>query len=198
MSELPDFPDTTGVMILPWTSLFPSAMLPLHIFEERYRVMCNHALAGNRMFAIAHAADDGTIADIGSLGVIRAAVTNEDATSNLILQGVHRVKFDVLTMEPYPQTSLSILSESQDDDPSLAPLRKKIGEVCCRAFDKETDTLHYLKKHLSAPASDSAFTDVISSILTDPQSRRALLEELDIKARMQLLLHSLEHDSAVG
>jgi len=38
---------------------------------------------------------------------------------------------------------------------------------------------------------------MISSILTDPQSRRALLEELDIKSRMQLLLHSLESENTV-
>ena len=66
------------------------------------------------------------------------------------------------------------------------------------SFANNTEALHYLQKHISAPASDSAFTDMISSILTDPQSRRALLEELDIKSRMQLLLHSLESESSEG
>ena len=173
-------------------------MQPLHIFEERYRVMCKLALASNRMFAIAHASDDGTIADIGTLGVIRAAVTNEDETSNLVLQGLRRVQFGTITMEPYPQASLSVLPECADEDPALASLRLKIRDACMDSFANNTEALHYLQKHISAPASDNAFTDMISSILTDPQSRRALLEELDIKSRMQLLLHSLESESSEG
>ena len=198
MSDRPesDFPDTTGVMILPWTCLFPGAMLPLHIFEERYRVMCKLALAGNRMFAIAHATDDETIADIGSLGVIRAAVTNEDGTSNLILQGIGRVAFGSVTMDPYPQATLSILSESEEEDDALASLRRKIRDVCLDFFANNSEALQYLKKHLSAPSSDSTFSDMIAAIHPSPQAQRSLLEELDIKTRMQLLLHSLESENA--
>ena len=198
MSDRPesDFPDTTGVMILPWTCLFPRAMLPLHIFEERYRLMCQIALAGNRMFAIAHATDDGTIADIGSLGVIRAAVTNEDGTSNLILQGIGRVAFGSVTMDPYPQATLSILSESEEEDDALTSLRRKIRDVCLDFFAENTEALQYLKKHLSAPSSDSTFTDMIAAIHPSPQAQRSLLEELDIKTRMSLLLQSLQSESS--
>ena len=198
MSDRPesDFPDTTGVMILPWTCLFPGAMLPLHIFEERYRLMCQLALAGNRMFAIAHATDDETIADIGSLGVIRAAVTNEDGTSNLILQGIGRVAFGSVTMDPYPQATLSILSESEEEDDKLASLRRKIRDVCLDFFAENTEALQYLKKHLSAPSSDSTFTDMIAAIHPSAQAQRSLLEELDIKTRMQLLLHLLQSEKS--
>ena len=170
-------------------------MQPLHIFEERYRVMCNLALASNRMFAIAHADDDETIADIGSLGVIRAAVTNEDGTSNLILQGIGRVAFGSVTMDPYPQATLSILFESELEDDSLASLRRKICDVCLGFFAKNTEALHYLKKNLSAPSSDSRFTDIIAAVHPSPQAQRALLEELDIKNRMSLLLHSLQSET---
>jgi len=96
--------------------------------------MCKLALASNRMFAIAHASDDGTIADIGTLGVIRAAVTNEDETSNLVLQGLRRVQFGTITMEPYPQASVSVLPECADEDPALASLRLKIRDACMDSF----------------------------------------------------------------
>ena len=180
-------------MILPWNSLFPRAMLPLHIFEERYRLMCKLALSSNRMIAIAHATDDGTIADIGSLGVIRAAVTNADGTSNLILQGIGRVAFGDITMEPYPQAILSVLPESEENDASLTSLRTKISNACLATFADNTEALQYLKKHISETSSDSDFTDMISSILIDPQSRRDLLEELNIATRMHLLLYSLQN-----
>ena len=38
-------------MILPKATLFPSAPLPLYIFEPRYRQMLAHALDTQRMFA---------------------------------------------------------------------------------------------------------------------------------------------------
>ncbi len=41
-----EFPDRTDLMILPWVSLFPGSLLPLYIFEERYREMTKAALAG--------------------------------------------------------------------------------------------------------------------------------------------------------
>ena len=160
--------------------------------------MCKLALAGNRMFAIAHATDDEAIADIGSLGVIRAAVTNEDGTSNLILQGIGRVAFGSVTMDPYPQATLSILSESEEEDDALASLRRKIRDVCLDFFADNTEALQYLKKHLSAPASDSTFTDMIAAIHPSAQAQRSLLEELDIKTRMSLLLHSLQSENSVS
>ena len=182
-------------MFLPWTSLFPGAMLPLHIFEERYRVMCKLALSSNRMIAIAHATDKGKIADIGSLGVIRAAVTNADGTSNLLLQGIGRVAFGAIKMEPFPQAILSVLPESEEDDASLTSLRTKISDACLATFADNTEALQYLKKHISETSSDSDFTDMISSILIDPQSRCALLEELNIENRMHLLLDALQSDN---
>jgi Lon protease-like protein len=77
-SQQPDsYPDQIDLMILPWVSLFPGSLLPLYIFEERYREMTRAALAGNRMFAIAHTYDDSHVAPIGGLGIIRACVAND-------------------------------------------------------------------------------------------------------------------------
>ena len=44
-ASLPVFP-------LPGVVLMPSALLPLHVFEPRYRKMLADALAGDRMFAV--------------------------------------------------------------------------------------------------------------------------------------------------
>src|SRR5437016_13552649 len=47
-----DLPDEVPVMPLPGAVLFPNALLPLYIFEQRYREMLDHALERDRMFTV--------------------------------------------------------------------------------------------------------------------------------------------------
>ena len=87
-------------MVLPNTLLFPDSLLPLFIFERRYRAMLAWALENDRIVSLAllrqGRADWSTTDDfhhIAGLGLIRASVAREDGTSHLILQGMARVKF---------------------------------------------------------------------------------------------------------
>src|SRR2546422_8633740 len=45
-------PEELPVMTLPNVAFFPQALMPLHIFEPRYRQMLRDVLATNRLFAI--------------------------------------------------------------------------------------------------------------------------------------------------
>ena len=47
-----EIPNTLPAMTLRGVVLFPSAMMPLRIFEPRYREMLNDVLSQDRMFAI--------------------------------------------------------------------------------------------------------------------------------------------------
>jgi len=53
MKEVAILPEQAPVMPLPGAVLFPHALLPLYIFEPRYREMLAHALAHERMFCVA-------------------------------------------------------------------------------------------------------------------------------------------------
>src|SRR5205823_9271122 len=77
-----------------------NALLPLHIFEPRYQQMLEHALREQRMFSVALLHPQRTqwkITDdffhVAGVGLIRACVGRGDGTSNLILQGLQRVRF---------------------------------------------------------------------------------------------------------
>ena len=48
-----EIPDRAGVMILGERNLFPQAILPLFIFEPRYRAMLAESLESHRMFCLA-------------------------------------------------------------------------------------------------------------------------------------------------
>src|SRR5438045_6625422 len=96
-------PDHVPVMPLPGALLFPNALLPLHIFEPRYQEMLELALSEHRMFCVALVKppqaewrSTGDFFHIAGVGLIRACVGSGDGTSNLILQGLRRVRFDAL------------------------------------------------------------------------------------------------------
>src|SRR5438045_8556525 len=117
MKEVAILPEQAPVIPLPGAVLFPHALLPLYIFETRYREMLAHALAHERMFCVAllrpesaqwKSEDD--FFDVGTIGLIRACVGRGDGTSNLILQGLERVCFaDVVELHPLTIAELGTL-----------------------------------------------------------------------------------------
>src|SRR2546422_11545908 len=99
-------PREIPVMTLPKATLFPQALLPLYIFEPRYRQMLSDALHSNRMFSVAMQKPGRkreTPCRIGGLGLIRASVASRDGTSHLVLQGLARVELgEAVRYKPYP------------------------------------------------------------------------------------------------
>jgi ATP-dependent Lon protease len=90
-------PRETPVMTLPNATLFPQALLPLYIFEPRYRQMLADALQSHRMFAVAMQKPGNqreTPCRIAGLGLIRVSVGHRDGTSHLVLQGLTRVELE--------------------------------------------------------------------------------------------------------
>src|SRR4051794_14779459 len=93
--RLPIFP-------LPRVQLFPHALLPLHVFEPRYRDMVRDAMAGPRLIAVA-ALEPGFEADYHGRPAVRAIVgagevigheALEDGRSNILLRGVARARIE--------------------------------------------------------------------------------------------------------
>ena len=80
-------------MILTNATLFPGAILPLHIFEPRYRRMLSDVLESHRMFAIAMRRP-GTRREVpmlvACLGVVMVCVKAPDWTSNLLRNPLER------------------------------------------------------------------------------------------------------------
>jgi len=127
-----EIPREVPVMTLSQTVLFPQAMMPLFIFEPRYREMLSHVLMQDRIFAVAaldEAKDDAEVFEtpcsIASVGVVRACKQNPDGTSNLILQGLARIEFErIVCEEPYRRARIhQVISESDGSDGTLAAIQ---------------------------------------------------------------------------
>src|SRR5438445_8703418 len=90
-----ELPREVPVMTLPNAILFPQSLLPLYIFEPRYRKMLADSLKTERMFSVAMqrpGRSRETPCTVAGLGLIRVSVDHQDGTSHLILQGITRVE----------------------------------------------------------------------------------------------------------
>src|SRR4029450_11071183 len=130
-------PGQLPVMPLPGALLFPHALLPLYIFELRYRQMLKHALAHHRMFCVALIKPGCTAwqspADFfhtAGVGLIRACVERADGTSNLILQGLERVRFTDFAQEaPCPIARIDIIESHNATTIETEALGEKVLEL---------------------------------------------------------------------
>src|SRR5213079_1608456 len=137
MSSSVTLPKKVPVMPLPGALLFPHALLPLHIFEPRDRQMLKHALAHHRMFCVAllkpHCAEWKSPSDffhIAGAGLIRACVERSDGTSNLILQGLQRVRFRDFQQEaPFPIATIDSLESDSVSSVETEALATKVLEL---------------------------------------------------------------------
>src|SRR5204863_8720889 len=136
MKEVAILPEQAPVMPLPGAVLFPHALLPLYIFEPRYRQMLAHALAQERMFCVAllrpectEWKDEDDFFDVATIGLIRACVGRGDGTSNLILQGLQRVRLiHFLQLHPFPIAEIEAL---QSDNETTGQMDARGREVLC-------------------------------------------------------------------
>ena len=137
MSSSIAVPKQLPVMPLPGAVLFPNALLPLYIFEPRYRKMLEHALQDHRMFCVAlikpscpdwQAPED--FFHLATAGLIRACVGRGDGTSNLILQGLQRVRFTSFEQEtPFPIASIDAVEKGGPTTVETEALGAKVIEL---------------------------------------------------------------------
>lgn len=207
-------------MILPNATLFPNAMMPLYIFEKRYRQMLCDTLEHQRMFGVVMN-EPGQEADcprkVGGMGFIRAAVTNDDGTSHLVLQGVSRVQLDeVMFMEPYPKYRVRHLNGEVESSVMIDAYTAKLLELVqqrlkkgflipmhiakkireCNENDEVTQTaikaLNQNIQYLAKRNCPGQLSDLIScTLLSLPTQRQTLLETINVEQRMKCLIEFL-------
>ncbi len=212
-----ELPKSLGVMILPSVNLFPHAILPLFIFEPRYRRMLQDALASHRMFCVAMQVPDAEVetpSPVAGIGLIRASVENPDGTSNMILQGVARVSLGrVMRRRPYRVHALKTLTSTSSDSDKVGALTLKVRELVGLRFEQglpaplkflgETaaaagaaaDPAGHILRSLGDITDASVLADLVScTLLSDPRQRQVLLETVDVETRLRYLISFLNRE----
>jgi len=123
--ELPLFP-------LPDVVLFPQEVLPLHIFEPRYRMLLRTVMAEDRRFGVVRWDPQlQRMADVGCCAEILHCQTQDDDRSNIVTMGQQRFRvLDIVREAPYRVGLVSwIEDEPTDDHAGLESLADEVTQA---------------------------------------------------------------------
>jgi len=195
-----EIPTEVPVMALSNAVLFPHSLLPLHIFEPRYRDLLAHSLDGDRMFSVAlmkrgidEAAAIDDLCPVAGVGLIRACVGNENGTSNLVLQGLARVRLvDWKQEKSFRVASIELVKSIPGNVVEADALSAKVKEFCTRIEQIGVPLPPNLMDHLRQIDSPEILSDVVAAAFVgEPFQRQKLLEAYEVCERLRLLIQFL-------
>jgi Lon protease-like protein len=181
---------------LPGVVLFPHALLPLHIFEDRYRAMTRDVLAGARFLVVSLIAPGESLATerpavqrVAGVGEIVMAHELPDGRYNLVVRGRARVRIDeeLASDRPYrvvagttlPDLPVADAAELSEADGLLRVLVGRLAEVIPEGGE-------LLRQVVAAQGTPTELVDVVASALVDDATvRQRLLETRDVGKRLE-------------
>ena len=178
------------------TVLYPGLVLPLHIFEERYRQLLGDLLAGPEprefgVIAIRKGRETGVegvsaLYEIGCAAALRQVARHDDGRFDVVVVGTQRFRLlDLDQSRPYLQGEIELLAEETGDEASAALVARAVQ----RAF---RDYLDALATQGGARVDVPDLPDepvllsylVAASIIVDLSDRQVMLAEPDAASRL--------------
>lgn len=117
--------------------LLPDELLPLHIFEDKYREMLADVTGGNKMFGISLFDPDNGFGDrpeagsVGCVAEVREVRSLPDGRSNIVVAGVIRYRLlDYLeAAEPYLVGNVEFFEDDAEEEKELGPLAERVFRI---------------------------------------------------------------------
>lgn len=197
--------DSKSLPIFPLsTVLMPGQVLPLHIFENRYKSLMSDLLAlpeVERRFGIITIKKGREVnqslpvlADIGTIAVLRKSSTNEDGTFEILVIGGQR--FDLISVSedkaPYLVAEVKIRKEfeSEFDTATLTLAKEKCDEFMMMLDADNENTSQKL------PDTPSSLSFLLASLLPiNNTEKQSLLELDDPNMRLKKVLQIINRET---
>ncbi len=196
LSAVPLFP-------LPNVVLFPRAVLPLHIFEERYKQMTMDALRGRRQIAMAlmrpgwekNYYQRPAIEPVVCVGTILSHERLADGKFNFLLQGRVRARIvrEVEKETAYRLAELEPLHETRAMEIDLEEQRSRLIATFDEGSLLATGIGRQFRQLLSTPLPTSEIADLVAfNFLEDVKLKQSLLAECDVRKRVERIIEAFE------
>jgi Lon protease-like protein len=189
--ELPLFP-------LPNVVLFPGVMLPLHIFEERYKRLVGACIEESAPLGIVlFSGGDETPSSIRRVGVLARVSEVErldDGRMNIVTQGEVRFRIARFT-SPAPEwrAMVALIDDEPQPDEALASLGRTLGALYIEAYSKGVELTDEKPGRVELPVSASELSFMVSYVLDmDVDAKQRLLETTSTQGRLESLIRYLK------
>lgn len=197
LSSLPIFP-------LPNCVLLPGGLLPLHVFEPRYRELTRDSLASHHLMGIARLRPGYESSYYGRppvyerCGVGRIICSEElpDGRFALLLRGVARVEIarELSTDHSYRMVEALELRDQLVDPGDARDHHHKLVTLCDRLAEVIDEGGSQLRELARAFGSPGACADAVAAaLIMDADVRQELLEACDPMVRLQRTLGHVSH-----
>jgi uncharacterized protein len=196
LSRLPIFP-------LPQTTLFPGALMPLHVFEPRYRELTRDVLADNQLMAVARlkpgfeANYEGRppVFEVCGVGRVIEHKERPDGRFDLTLSGVARVR--IVSEHPPDRLYRAVRAELLLDTPAepalVVALEAQITTLWRALGPHLPEGVRDLRELTRDAADAGVYADRLAATLVgDPDVSQALLTETDPTERLRILVERLQ------
>ena len=196
--------DEYPVMPLRNTVLFPQQVIPIYIGRERSLKLIND-LDPKKRYIVVVAQEDGSIEDpkssdlyaYGTLAQVLKVFDMPDNSKSAIVQGISRVKIlDYTNQEPYFFAAV----ESMEDEPitdglevdALAANLRQAFDELMKVAPNLTEEHSGMLKNIQKP---NRLTDRAISVITiSNQEKQEILEELNVKKRIEKALNLISRE----
>ena len=160
--------------------LLPQELVPLHIFEDRYKLMIDECLDGEREFGIIWLSDDGLKQTGCAARIARVLERFEDGRLNILVQGTEPFRL-LRKIEdlPYPAGDVEVLHDAGDGDEETA-------EEARRRYADLVEELTESRPEEQALAELDAY-GMAATLDVEPAAKQALLELRSESGRLEQL-----------
>ncbi len=199
--ELEGFSGRLPLFPLPNVVLFPHGLLPLHIFEPRYRAMTEAALEGERMLGMAllkaggEGAGNPPLHEVVGLGRIVQEERLEDGRYNLLVVGLARARVveELPSTTPYRVARVQILADRAAEG-ELYERRRKILHAFYARKLREAMPRGEEVPELPGDIPLGDLCDLVASaFVADLDERLGYLRETDVAIRCDRLMEFFKH-----
>ena len=191
--------DAVPLFPLPQTALFPGALLPLHIFEPRYRTMIRDVIDSHRTLSVVQITDasrrdehdNPAIARIAGVGVLVDYTELPSGRFNILLRGRARVTLEELPfVAPYRRARANILQPVQESVPTSEIAALIQTATSFASVVRERDKKFELK--LPRDTDAGTLADLCAAqLLIDGRDRQRALEATSVIERVRLVTETI-------
>lgn len=173
------------------TVLFPGAIIPLHIFEERYKLMINTCVEERRPFGVVlirtgNEAGSPEPYDMGTTAYVTSVQRLEEGKMNLMCLGGKR--FRILSTnadQPYLVGEIELVETIAEDDEEAREAADTAGSLFAEYLRLYLAMSNQWARSVEMPSEPDRLADYIASRLAvDLWTKQELLEELSAHDRL--------------